>query len=113
MLAPRTYLQACLLLLLAESPAHGYDLGGALSGLGLRIPDSGRVYRALREMERDGLVTSWWEGTLPGPARRMYDLTEKGDGQLEASAQLVSDDCRHLRQYLKRWARLALAPASL
>ena len=32
-LAPRNYLHVCLLLLIAESPAHGYDIVERLSDL--------------------------------------------------------------------------------
>ncbi len=106
-LAPRSYLQACLLLLLGESPGHGYDLGEALSALGLHITDSGRVYRALRLMEEEGLVVSWWEEAVRGPARRMYHLTDEGAERLEACATLVCDSWRHLSGYLERWNRLA------
>lgn len=106
LLAARSYLQACLLLLLGESPGHGYDLGEALSALGLRINDSGRVYRALRLMEQEGLVVSWWEEAVSGPARRMYRLTDHGGQRLEAFAALVCDSWRHLSGYLDRWRRL-------
>jgi PadR family transcriptional regulator PadR len=103
----RGYLEACLLLLLAESPGHGYDLGDALAGLGVEVTDSGRVYRALREMEREGLVVSWWQQTARGPARRMYHLTERGGEQLQARAALVGETRRHLSGYLARWRRVA------
>ena len=106
LLAPRPYLQACLLLLLGESPGHGYDLGEALAALGLHINDSGRVYRALRLMEQEGLVLSWWDEAIRGPARRMYRLTDRGAERLEACATLVCDSWRHLSGYLDRWRRL-------
>jgi PadR family transcriptional regulator PadR len=107
LLAPRAYLQACLLLLLGESPRHGYDLGEALVALGLHIRDSGRVYRALRRMEQDGLVVSWWEEAVRGPARRVYRLTDDGGEQLEEWSALVCDSWRHLSGYLDRWRSLA------
>jgi PadR family transcriptional regulator PadR len=41
------------------------------------------VYRILRQLEEEGIVVSDWEteGT-GGPPRRVYRLTEKGDGYL-------------------------------
>ena len=106
-LALPAYLQACLLLLVGESPGHGYDLRQGLAGLGVHTNDTGRVYRALREMERDGLVASWWDEAPRGPARRVYHLTPKGDEQLHASAALVNETCFQLFGYLHRWKRLA------
>ena len=59
MLAPRNYLHVCLLLLIAESPAHGYDLVERLADLGFESVDSPAVYRALRALNEDGLLESW------------------------------------------------------
>ncbi len=53
---PRNYLRACLLLLIGEQPAHGYDLHEQISQVGLANVDPGGLYRALRVMEQDGLV---------------------------------------------------------
>ena len=75
---PRNYLRASLLLLIAETPAHGYDLLEQIAQLGLRNVDPGGLYRALRVMEQDGLVASWWEHSTAGPARRSYRLTDEG-----------------------------------
>ena len=37
--------------------------------------DVGNLYRVLRALEEQGLVTSEWDETLPGPAKRTYELT--------------------------------------
>jgi len=62
-----------------EKPAHGYELFSEL----VRIcpeeePDPAGLYRSLREMEEDRLVTSEWDTGDPGPARRVYRITELG-----------------------------------
>ena len=57
---PRTYLHGCLLLLIAEAPAHGYELVDRLAELGLATVDSAAVYRALRALDAEGLLESWW-----------------------------------------------------
>ena len=41
--------------------------------------DSGTVYRSLRQLEKTGLVSSFWDTSESGPARRMYSLTKAGD----------------------------------
>ena len=37
------------------------------------------MYRTLRQLERTGLVSSFWDTSESGPARRMYSLTKAGD----------------------------------
>ena len=41
--------------------------------------DSGTIYRTLRQLEKTGLVSSWWDTSESGPARRLYSLTQAGD----------------------------------
>lgn len=79
---PRHYLRACLLLLVAESPAHGYELLAHVSDLGMTKVDTSSLYRTLRALEDEGLVESWWAPAGAGPARRMYPRPRPG---LEAS----------------------------
>jgi DNA-binding PadR family transcriptional regulator len=38
----------------------------------------GNLYRALRRLEEEGLVRSQWDAEAPGPARRVYELTDAG-----------------------------------
>lgn len=110
-LAPRNYLHGCLLLLIAESPAHGYELVARLSDLGLTNVDSAGVYRALRSMNGDGLLESWWEETLSGPVRRRYRLSEAGAATLQAWAQMVDTSATCLNSFVTRHRQLLANPA--
>ena len=77
--------EPALLLLLARGPTHGYELLERLPDLlGDERVDVGNVYRALRSLEEEGLVTSEWRADLPGPAKRTYTLTDEGRELLEA-----------------------------
>lgn len=82
---PRHYLKPCLLLLLSEGSSHGYDLLDQVRSLGIRGAEPGGLYRYLRAMEKEELVSSWWEPSQAGPARRTYVLTDKGKKALDAS----------------------------
>ena len=74
-----------LLLLLAGGPTHGYELLERLPTLlGDERVDVGNVYRALRALEDEGLVSSEWHADLPGPAKRTYTLTADGRAALDA-----------------------------
>ena len=68
-----------MLLVLRDSPGHGYELLEQLQTLmpAERI-DMGNLYRILRSLEREGLVASTWHEEAPGPAKRIYVITPSG-----------------------------------
>ncbi len=115
---PRNFLRPCLLLLIAESPAHGYDLLERLPALGYRQVDPGGLYRALRSMEQEGLVASSWEPPGAGPPRRRYALTHEGLDWLHLWASTVRETRRVTGLFLGRYgdaastAESALSPAT-
>lgn len=103
---PRGYLRPCLLLLIAESPCHGYDLLDRLEKLGAPPIDAGTLYRNLRGMEREQLVDSRWETSRTGPARRTYRITRHGGTELAAWVEVLADGKRSLEAILLRCAAL-------
>ena len=88
---PRNYMRSCVLLLLREQPAHGYDLLQRLRPLGFARDDPGRLYRALRALEDEGLVRSAWESSATGPDRRRYELTGSGLERLHEEAKALDE----------------------
>lgn len=98
---PKNFLRACVLLLLREAPAHGYDLLERLRDFGVdREP--GGLYRGLRAMEHEGLVASRWEVSLTGPDRRRYELTPAGDRALDAWAAALAETRRVIDLFHRR-----------
>lgn len=83
---PKNFLRPCLLLLLHEAPAHGYELRERLRPLGFSRDDPGRLYRALRALEGAKLVRSSWQSSAGGPDRRTYELTRAGEERLREAA---------------------------
>jgi PadR family transcriptional regulator, regulatory protein PadR len=78
------FLEPALLALLRERQTHGYELIAELPELlGTDRVDVGNVYRALRGMEERGLVISEWSDDVPGPAKRMYEITDEGRRALD------------------------------
>jgi len=73
-------LQLLVLALLAEKPAHGYELIKALSDRsgGYYHPSPGMVYPALTYLEEIGYASFESEGT-----RKLYSITEAGRAYLE------------------------------
>jgi DNA-binding PadR family transcriptional regulator len=73
-------LEPALLLLLHHGPSHGYTLLDQLGQFGLGEVNPSVVYRALRDMETQGWVTSTWDlERTQGPPRRVYQITAEGD----------------------------------
>jgi len=71
-------LTAHLLAMLNGWSAYGYELTQRLEEAGLGSYNKGSIYRILRQMEDSGLVSSNWDTSKDGPARRIYDLTDAG-----------------------------------
>ncbi|MGH9069786.1 MAG: PadR family transcriptional regulator [Acidimicrobiales bacterium] len=101
---PRAYQRACLLILLAEGSAHGYDLLEQVRGAGLAGAEAGGLYRCLRSMEEDGLVTSWWEPSQAGPPRRTYLLSVEGEQAAEEWAAGLEEVGDQIAALLARYA---------
>jgi poly-beta-hydroxybutyrate-responsive repressor len=83
---PRMWLQPFLLLALEQWQSHGYELIRRMTAFGFEALDRGSVYRVLRQLEKDGLVSSGWDTSKDGPARRLYALTDAGRAYLNVWA---------------------------
>ena len=96
-------LEPWLLLLLAESPAHGYELLERLKALP-EAPnaDRGHLYRTLRRLEEQGLVTSTWQVPQAGAARHTYTLSANGLQALDAWAGHIRAALTRLEGFLER-----------
>jgi poly-beta-hydroxybutyrate-responsive repressor len=110
-LEPRNFLQPCLLLLLGEHADHGYELASRLRPMHDGDGDSGGVYRALRTMEKQGLVRSEWLTSDVGPARRTYHVTSAGLASLDAQAEALRHVHAVLHLFLDRYEKVLPRPA--
>jgi PadR family transcriptional regulator, regulatory protein PadR len=99
------FVEPSLLLLLRERPMHGYELIERLpelAGEDARI-DVGNLYRVLRALEEEGIVTSEWNADLPGPAKRTYELTQTGRRLLDRWADALRDAQGGIQSFLDRY----------
>jgi poly-beta-hydroxybutyrate-responsive repressor len=87
--SPRDLLVPYVLLAISAQRAHGYYIEQYLRGLGLAQVEMSRIYRTLRQLEAQGLVTSAWEAGPGGPARRVYTLTGPGRAWLQSGAVML------------------------
>jgi PadR family transcriptional regulator PadR len=100
----RSLLRPAILLLLREQESHGYELMSRLAELGVEVPPTtGGLYRSLRTMAEEGLVTSYWSTPERGPARRVYAISESGEAHLEQSIPALASLLRTVRGMLNRY----------
>ena len=97
------FAEPAVLLLLRERPAHGYELLEQLPALTGERVDMGNLYRFLRVLERDGIVTSEWDDEAPGPSKRIYELTDEGRSLLDHWANALEVSQTRLDAFLTRY----------
>ena len=75
------FLQSCLLVLLHREPGYGYSLMEDLGEFGFQADqmDISIIYRALRNLGEEGLVSDTWDDNSLGPQRRVYTITPQGE----------------------------------
>ena len=107
---PKNFLRPCLLLLLREEKAHGYDLLERVQALGFDGTDPGGLYRALRALEKEKLVRSAWERSVSGPDRRTYEITRAGMEELHRNAKAIASGQETVAGFLSRYQEFVALP---
>ena len=80
----RGVLDLCLLAVMGEGPAYGYEMTKRLRARGLSIVGEGSIYPLLGRLERDGLVETRRAASNGGPPRKYYSLSPEGEQALDA-----------------------------
>jgi PadR family transcriptional regulator PadR len=83
----RGVLDLCLLAVMGEGPAYGYEMTKRLRARGLSIVGEGSIYPLLGRLERDGLVETRRQASNGGPPRKYYSLSLEGKRSLEAGVE--------------------------
>src|SRR6202162_2838671 len=83
----RGVLDLCLLAVIEDEPAYGYEMTKRLRARGLSIVGEGSIYPLLGRLERDGLVETYRAASNGGPPRKYYSLSPEGERALEAGVK--------------------------
>ena len=95
------FTEPALLLLLRERPAHGYDLLEHLPELtGEQRVEMGNLYRLLRALEEEGLVSSKWDD-----GKRTYTISARGLQLLEQWIEALRTSQDRISRFLERYER--------
>jgi PadR family transcriptional regulator PadR len=100
---PRHFLLPAVLLLLSEEPGYGYNLASRLKEFRFGRVDRPSVYRALAQLEKDGLVESTPGTPKAGQERRVYGITEHGERVLRAWMGVIKEERDCLDSVLRRY----------
>jgi poly-beta-hydroxybutyrate-responsive repressor len=106
---PRRWLIPVTLVLLQEENSYGYELMERIEEeFGFEQISPGAVYRALRQMEKEGLCSLEWDvqhSEEGSPPRRMYAVTDEGEAYLEAWAEACQKYHRLMDQFARVYRR--------
>ncbi|MCH0540006.1 helix-turn-helix transcriptional regulator [Streptomyces sp. MUM 203J] len=99
-----------LLALLADGPAHGYELKQDLEqllGAAYPQPNVGQIYVTLGRLEKSGLIEGEEVAQSSRPNKKIYRLTAAGREALRAWFEETADEPRVRDEF---FMKLALAP---
>jgi PadR family transcriptional regulator PadR len=74
----RGVLDLCILAVMTEGPAYGYEMTKRLGARGLSIVGDGSIYPLLGRLEREGLVETHRAASDGGPPRKYYRPSREG-----------------------------------
>jgi PadR family transcriptional regulator len=103
---PRHFVYPAILLLLSEKPRNGYRLIDPILGFGFGGVDRPTVYRALADLERDGLLESWEAEPKAGATRHVYAVTAAGRLALDHWMGVLAAERNGLDRVMQRYAIL-------
>jgi len=93
---PRRFILPAILLLLTEQPGYGYGLVPRLKEFHFGHVDRPAVYRALAQLENDGLVAASAQSPTAGQARRVYSVTVLGERVLRVWMGVIKEEHDYL-----------------
>lgn len=90
---------------LFSRPSYGYELIKNIQQFGFvegQAPP-GMIYRHLRQLEEDGLVSSEWKTEGTGPAKRVYRLTAEGKDVLAVWVDYMKGQANNLNTFINQY----------
>ncbi len=102
------YVQPALLMGLYLKSSYGYELIQEIQRYGFiegQAPP-GMIYRHLRQLEEDGLVSSEWHTAGTGPAKRVYQITSDGEEVLRIWVEYMEGQARRLDDFVNQYRKV-------
>lgn len=96
------FIQPCILLLLMKEDNYGYILLEKIKEFGFydKTPDVSVLYRNLNKLEKEGYVKARWATDEPGPAKKIYTITEEGREYLSSFVEFFEERKRLFDKFI-------------
>ncbi|MDF2608164.1 MAG: poly-beta-hydroxybutyrate-responsive repressor [Bacillales bacterium] len=102
----KNFITPYILLVLKNINLHGYLIMKELANYGFFGIDQGNFYRTLRRLEKDNLISSEWETTEDGPAKRVYTITQLGEEYLIIWAESMKKTQKVLTNFFNLYSTI-------
>ena len=73
----------CLLAIIAEEPAYGYEMVRKMEERGLELVGEGSIYPLLSRLQKGGYVEGYTVPSKEGPRRKYYRVLPAGREKLD------------------------------
>ena len=92
-----------LFLLKKKGRSYGYELAAELREHALTDAsiEAAALYKTLRQLEQNGCVSSEWDVTGKGPAKRVYCLTPRGEEHLVEWITVLDHVARSMTRFVR------------
>ena len=102
------YIQASILMGLLSGTSYGYELITTIQSYGFieGTAPPGMVYRHLRQMEEDNLVSSQWDTGQAGAAKRTYTITDEGREVLSHWIAFMASKAEKLNRFVAMYGEM-------
>ena len=103
------WLEGYILLILSKEPTHGYDITRSMEEYDIEfagIGQMGTLYRILRQMEEEGLVSSTWNTAGRGAPRRVYSITPLGEEYLESYVNQLKELKERIENFIDSYREM-------
>ena len=92
-----------LFLLKKKGRSYGYELAAELREHALTDAsiEAAALYKTLRQLEQNDCVTSEWDVTGKGPAKRVYCLTSRGEEHLAEWITVLDHVARSMTRFVR------------
>ena len=93
-------LQLCILNAMKDSRLYGYDIVKKLRGIDGLVISEGTIYPILSRLKQQALVRTSIEESQEGPARKYYQLTQRGErllAEMNAHWDVMKEGTKRLR----------------
>ncbi len=108
------FVQPAVLSVLVEGALHGYRIVQRLGEMPMfhgDKPDTTGVYRYLKALEERGMVTSAWNLSGSGPAKKLFSLTPAGRKCLRRWAETLEEYYHQIGQLAQQVRHASKSPS--